>query len=180
MFAWLDEIGEGRELQAVDWDNLPLEEMSPEDWEPLGRLFADLFISRTKHELYQAATRHNFLLYPSATSADTLANEQLQARGFWRDVEHPELGRSIRMPGAIAKGDRAIPAETRPAPALGQHNNEVLAKLASMPVPTNAADSVGSHSKPLAGIKIADFGWFMVGPQTIKPFSRLWRRRHSR
>ncbi len=171
LFAWLDEIGDGRELQSVDWENLQLEEMSEDDWKELRRQFADLFVDRTKRELYEAAMRYDFALFLSATSADTLADEQLQARGFWRDVNHPDLGRSIRVPGAFARGDREIPAETRPAPALGQHNNEVLAKLASMPVPTNAADSVGSHSKPLAGIKIADFGWFMVGPQTIKPFS---------
>ena len=170
-FAWLDEIGEGRELQAVDWEHLPLDEMSADDWEPLGRLFAGLFSNRTKHELYEAATRHNFLLYPSATTADTLANEQLQARGFWRDVEHPNLGRSIRFPGAIAQGDRPIPAQTRPAPALGQHNKEVFANLESATVRTNGAASFTPDTKPLAGIKVADFGWFMVGPQTIKPFS---------
>lgn len=170
-FAWLDEIGEGSELQAVDWEHLPLDEMTEEDWEPLGRLFADLFINRTKHELYEAATQHNFLLYPSATTADTLANEQLQARGFWRDVEHPNLGRSIRIPGPFAQGDRAIPAETRPAPALGQHNKEVFANLKSATARTNGAASFTPDTKPLAGIKVADFGWFMVGPQTIKPFS---------
>ena len=169
--AWLDEIGEGRELQAVDWENLPLDEMSADDWQPLGRLFADLFINRTKHELYEAATRHDFLLYPSATSADTLANEQLRAREFWRDVHHPELGRKIRFPGAIAKGDRPVPALTYPAPALGQHNDEVFAELGNSPVASNGVVSAASDSKPLAGIKIADFGWFMVGPQTIKPFS---------
>ena len=175
LFNWLDEIGEGSELQSLDWDNLAPEEMSIDDWEHLNRLFADVFIGRTKRELYEAAVRHDFALFPSATSADTLASEQLQARGFWRDVNHPGLGRSIRFPGAFAKGDRSIPAQTHPAPALGQHNNEVLAKLGSkrrsMRLPTNAADSVASESRPLAGIKIADFGWFMVGPLTIKPFS---------
>ena len=174
-FAWLDEIGEGLELQSVDWENLPLEEMTAEDWEPLRRLFADLFINRTKQELYEAATRRNFLLYPSATPADTLANVQLRARGFWRDVEHPDLGRSVRFPGALAQGDGPIPAQTHPAPRPGQHNEEVLAELERLPVETNGASAVGSNSlsdaKPLAGIKVADFGWFMVGPQTIKPFS---------
>ena len=169
--AWLDEIGEGGELQSVDWEHLPLNEMSSDDWEPLGRLFADLFVNRTKQELYEAATRHNFLLYPSASSADTLANEQLQARDFWRDVDHPQLGRSIRFPGPIAAGDRQVPAQTRPAPALGQHNDEVFADLDRIPPSSNGAVPAPSDAKPLAGVKVADFGWFMVGPQTIKPFS---------
>lgn len=170
-FDWLDEIGGGQEIQAVDWEHLPLEEMTEEDWEPLGRLFADLFINRTKHELYEAATRYDFLLYPSATSADTLANKQLQARDFWRDVDHPELGRPIRFPGAIARGDCPIPATTRAAPSLGAHNDEVFDRLGSRSARRNGVGSASSAAKPLAGIKIADFGWFMVGPLTIKPFS---------
>lgn len=171
LFAWLDEIGEGRELQAVDWDNLPLDEMSAADWEPVGRRFAELFINRTKQELYEAATRHNFLLYPSATAADTVGNAQLQAREFWRDVHHPELGRAFRFPGAIARGDRPVPAQTRAAPALGQHNDEVFAELRNKPRRSNGVLREAPDIKPLAGIKIADFGWFMVGPQTIKAFS---------
>ena len=172
-FAWLDEIGEAHELQAVDWEHLPLGEMSADDWEPLGRLFADLFKSRTKHELYEAATRHQFLLYPSATSADTLANEQLQSRGFWHDVDHPALDRTIRFPGPIVQGDAPIPAQTHPAPTLGQHNHEVFADLDSPRARMNGASApdADADTKPLAGIKVADFGWFMVGPQTIKPFS---------
>ncbi len=175
LFDWLDEIGEGHDLTSVDWENLPLEQMTAEDWEPLGRIFADLFANRTKHELYEAATRHGFLLYPSATSADTLANEQLKARDFWRDVDHPQLGRSIRFPGPLAAGDHPVPAESRPAPMLGQHNSEVFAHLDGtidrMPASTNGAVPAPSDAKPLAGVKVADFGWFMVGPQTIKPFS---------
>jgi len=168
---WLDEIGEGQELQAVDWEHLPVEEMTAEDWEPVGRLFADLFINRTKRELYEAATTYDFLLYPSATAADTLANEQLRAREFWRDVDHPELGLSIRFPGAIARGDGPIPATTRAAPALGAHNDEVFERLESRSERRNGVGSASASAKPLAGIKIADFGWFMVGPLTIKPFS---------
>ncbi len=171
LFHWLDEIGEGHDLKSVDWENLPLDQMTAEDWEPLGRLFADLFINRTKYELYEAATRHSFLLYPSADSADTLANEQLKARDFWRNVEHPQLGRSIRFPGHIAAGDCPVPTETRPAPTLGEHNEEVYAGLDRVPRSTNGAAPAQSDAKPLAGIRVADFGWFMVGPQTIKPFS---------
>ena len=177
-FAWLDEAGAGRELKSVDWDNLSPEQTSASEWEHLRRLFADVFINWTKRELYEAAVRHEFALFLSATAADTLANDQLQARGFWRDVHHPALGRNIRFPGAFARGangDGAIPAQTHPAPAIGQHNDEVWSTLErthrNMRTRTNDAVAGASDSRPLAGIKIADFGWYMVGPQTIKPFS---------
>ena len=180
MFAWLNELGEGHELQSIDWENLQLGQITEDDWKHFTRLFEDVFIGRTKRELLEAAVRHDFALFPSATTADTLTNEQLKARGFWRDVDHPSLGRSIRMPGPFAQGDHPTPAQTNPAPTLGQHNKEVFAQLASAPEPVAstpapisgaASNGVTPDSRPLEGIKIADFGWFMVGPQTIKAFS---------
>ena len=171
LFEWLDEIGEAPELRSVDWDNLPLDQMSDGDWERLRQAFAAVFAGRTKRELYHAAVRHEFALFPSATAADTLASEQLEARGFWRDVEHLRLGRSIRLPGAFARGDRAIPAQTRPAPTIGEHTDEILGALEdAAPIAVATAPSA-PRRQPLAGIKIADFGWMMVGPMTVKPFA---------
>ncbi len=171
LFDWLNEIGEAQELCSVDWDNLPLGEMTDEDWEQLRRPFATLFQRRTKRELYDAAVRHDFALFPSATAADTLANEQLAARRFWRDVDHPGLGRSLRFPGAFARGDRPIPSETRPAPAIGEHTDDVFGSLEDAAPMVIALTPPPPNPKPLTGIKIADFGWFMVGPQTVKPFA---------
>ncbi len=170
-FRWLDEISEGQELRAVDWDHLPLAEMSDDDWERLRIPMAALFVDRTKQQLYDAAIRYDFGLFPSATTADTLASEQLRARDFWREVDHPRLGRSIRLPGAIARGAQAVPAETRPAPRIGEHNDEVFRELPETASVEAVPDPAASRSKPLAGIKIADFGWFMVGPMTVKPFA---------
>ncbi len=168
---WLDAIDEGHELRSLDWEHLDPEQLSAADWQQLQQLHAEIFINRTKRELYEAAVRYDFALFVYATAADTLANDQLRARDFWRDVHHPHLGRSIRFPGPIAAGDRAVPVETRPAPTLGQHNEEVFANLKRTSASTNGAALARSGAGPLAGVKVADFGWFMVGPQTIKPFS---------
>jgi len=46
------------------------------------------------------------------------------------EVEHPELGRSVRYPGApyaLQKGAWRI---SRRAPRLGEHTGEVLAEIA--------------------------------------------------
>ena len=51
------------------------------------------------------------------------------ARGFPVEVEHPELGRSVRYPGApyvLEKGSWRI---SRRAPQCGEHNDEVFAAL---------------------------------------------------
>ena len=171
---WLSEIDEGQELRSLDWEQMDPEQLSAADWQHFRQLYAEVFINRSKRELYDAAVQHDFGLFPHATAADTLANKQLQAREFWRDVAHPQLGRRIRLPGPIAAGDCAVPAETRPAPALGQHNESVFAEFAELnrgAASSNGAVAALPDAGPLAGVKVADFGWFMVGPQTIKPFS---------
>ena len=60
LFAWLNELGEGHELQSIDWENLQLEQITEDDWKHFTRLFEDVFIGRTKRELLEAAVRHDF------------------------------------------------------------------------------------------------------------------------
>jgi crotonobetainyl-CoA:carnitine CoA-transferase CaiB-like acyl-CoA transferase len=54
---------------------------------------------------------------------------QLAARGFWQEVVHPVLGR-LRLPGFPARFTRAArDFHGTPAPALGQHNEDILVGL---------------------------------------------------
>ncbi len=58
-----------------------------------------------------------------------MPNDQLLARGFYQDLEHPRTG-TTRYPGwplAWSGLPRALHA--RPAPCLGEHNEEVLREL---------------------------------------------------
>ena len=50
-------------------------------------------------------------------------------RGFPVEVEHPKLGRTITYPGAPYKFGGSPWRISRPAPALGEHNQELLAEL---------------------------------------------------
>jgi crotonobetainyl-CoA:carnitine CoA-transferase CaiB-like acyl-CoA transferase len=55
-----------------------------------------------------------------------LNDAHLQDRGFWKQVEHPELGRSFVYPGEAAiYGDSPWRISTR-APLIGEHNAEIL------------------------------------------------------
>jgi len=51
------------------------------------------------------------------------------ARGFPTPVEHPELGRSVRYPGAPYRFEKTPWRISRRAPRLGEHTDEVLAEL---------------------------------------------------
>ena len=55
------------------------------------------------------------------------------ARGFQTPVEHPELGRTIRYPGAPYRFEKTPWRIARRAPRLGEHQGEVFAELAAAP-----------------------------------------------
>ncbi len=52
-------------------------------------------------------------------------DEQLNATGYWQEMDHPTEGR-IRMPGIAPRFSRTAPEIRRPQPRLGEHSLEVL------------------------------------------------------
>jgi crotonobetainyl-CoA:carnitine CoA-transferase CaiB-like acyl-CoA transferase len=65
---------------------------------------------------------------PCATFEDVLQNAQLEARGYWEMVEHPEMGETIKYPGAPVKMKDTPWRIQRRAPLIGEHNEEVYDK----------------------------------------------------
>jgi crotonobetainyl-CoA:carnitine CoA-transferase CaiB-like acyl-CoA transferase len=66
---------------------------------------------------------------PVVHSYDVDLDEQMNARGYWEDVTHPIVGPK-RFPGwPMRYASRTSPWFRRPAPTLGQHNDEVLGSL---------------------------------------------------
>lgn len=81
--------------------------------------------TKTKAELLAAALERDLLIAPVATTREVVESTQLAARGYWRDVVHPELARTVRYPGPFAKlGATPIQYRRRP-PTVGEHNVEV-------------------------------------------------------
>jgi crotonobetainyl-CoA:carnitine CoA-transferase CaiB-like acyl-CoA transferase len=61
---------------------------------------------------------------PVNTSKDIVNSPQLQARGFFAEVEHPKAGK-LKYPTASYKFSESALTYKRPAPLLSQHNEEV-------------------------------------------------------
>ena len=171
---WLRDTEAAPELLAYDWDDHDPLTMTPDEWETLRRPQGEHFAKFSRRELYEAANRHGFGLFPSSTASDLVADPQLEARGFWQELEHPELNRSIRYPGPFAKASRTPPTLRHRAPLIGEHNAEILNGAARVPLsPGDGATkpAPGPTSKPLADLKVADFSWLMIGPMTVKPLA---------
>ena len=58
-------------------------------------------------------------------------NPQLDARGYFSSIEHPVAG-NLRYPGSQIYNDSGWWQLNRPAPTLGQHNEEILAEIGTI------------------------------------------------
>jgi crotonobetainyl-CoA:carnitine CoA-transferase CaiB-like acyl-CoA transferase len=62
-------------------------------------------------------------------SRDLLAHPQLQARGFFEELDHPVVGRCQLPAMPIRLGESGRRWLLRAAPTLGQHNAQILTEL---------------------------------------------------
>ncbi len=60
---------------------------------------------------------------------EAFEDEHFKARGIQVEVEHPELGKSFRYPGAPYAFQKGAWRISRRAPQLGEHTQEVLREL---------------------------------------------------
>ena len=82
---------------------------------------AQTFFFRTQ----EAGLQTGIVLAPE----EALEDEHFRARDFPTEVEHPDLERSITYPGAPYKFEKTPWRISRPAPRLGEHNEELLGPL---------------------------------------------------
>ncbi len=108
-----------------DWERKSWEHMSRAEADELMTVLGRFFMNHTKAELLKLATENRFQLGPCNNAADILKYPQLQARDFWRDIEYPELGVTLKYPGGAVKSTQGYVGPRRRAPRIGEHNEEV-------------------------------------------------------
>jgi crotonobetainyl-CoA:carnitine CoA-transferase CaiB-like acyl-CoA transferase len=125
-------------------------------------------LSRTKLEVVADCQKFEI---PSAgiNNIDDVVDHlpQLQERGYFVEIDHPEAGK-FRYTGRPIVTDGRWWQIRRPAPLLGQHNDEVAAEVeksraSTSPAPA-AAPSERKAKLPLEGIRIADMTVVLAGP----------------
>jgi crotonobetainyl-CoA:carnitine CoA-transferase CaiB-like acyl-CoA transferase len=85
-------------------------------------------MTHTKTELMTGAIKYRIMLYPISSTLDLAESPQLKFRGFWTQVEHPELGTTITYPGKWANNSETPPVISRRAPLIGEHNLEIYGR----------------------------------------------------
>jgi crotonobetainyl-CoA:carnitine CoA-transferase CaiB-like acyl-CoA transferase len=139
---WMDETGARNPLRGTDWlryNRSTLDAAIRSDWESA---IADFFRTRTRAEVHAEGRRRGINACVVATPADVLQDPHLQARTFWTKDAH--LQRPGRFTSFREGPVRSAPRASTP-PSL---------------TPTRTG--------PLAGVRVLDFAWALVGSITTK------------
>lgn len=107
-----EELFADRLKRGVNWDAL--------------KVFLDEWVrEQSVLDLYRKAQARRVPFAPVSTMGDLLSSEHLKARGFFVDITQPVAG-THKYPGAPLKYSRTPWEIRRPAPTLGQHNEEIF------------------------------------------------------
>ena len=116
-------------FETWDWATKSWEDMSREQADKLMELLGEFFMNHTKDELLKLATENRFQLGPCNNAEDVLKYPQLTARGFWKEIEHPELGTSLKYPGGAVVSTQGYTGIRQRAPHIGENNEEIYREL---------------------------------------------------
>ncbi len=106
----------------------PEGQRAPENLERFSVIWYPWIAERTRKEIIDAGQAARVLCGPINNAEDLLNDPHWQARGFWEEIDHPVTGK-VTCPGAPFKMGETPWQVSRPAPLLGQHNEEVYAQL---------------------------------------------------
>jgi crotonobetainyl-CoA:carnitine CoA-transferase CaiB-like acyl-CoA transferase len=96
------------------------------NWDALKLFLQEWAKEQSVLDLYRAAQRRRIPFAPVSTMGDLLASDHLKARGFFAVIDQPDMGGAVTVPGAPYVLSATPWSLRRPAPRLGEHNDEIL------------------------------------------------------
>lgn len=128
-------------MGSPDWaraDYLKDRQTRADSWEAIEPLIAEWCQQHTVEEVFRGGSALRLPCAPADTVAEFAASPQMEARGFFTDVEEPGLGR-VRLPGAAVRMALTPWRLERGAPRPGEHNRAVLCEELGLSAPELAA-----------------------------------------
>ncbi len=140
---WAEEDGQHTGLKGTKWEEIDMMSVTQEMLDEWDLVFGEFFLRHTKEQLVEGALARRMMIYPVNTVADALNHRHFEAREFFIDVDHPELGRTFRYPGPYWKSPGAPWRSKGRAPLIGEHNVDVY------------GDEMGMTRQEMASLKAA-------------------------
>ncbi|MQA00775.1 MAG: hypothetical protein GEU80_15875 [Dehalococcoidia bacterium] len=159
--AWLREEGVEGDYDGPEWSEPTYRVAHLEEFD---RWFIPWVMTKAKSELAAGARRHHLTIGPVRNVDEILADDHIEARGYWTAVESPDGRVRSRAPGVpLIMSETPLRAGGR-APCLGEHTEEVADEPPREPVARIAEDRRSNPEDALDGVRVVDFSWFGAGP----------------
>ena len=141
---WIDKAGLPNPLHGVDWLSYNRSTLDPTLRATWEEAIERFFRTRTKADIAGEGRRRGINACVVAEPADVLSDAHLQARAFWAEQD------GERVPSRFVRLHDGAPAKM-------------------MSRPSNGSQRAG----PLAGVRVLDFSWALVGSITTKTLGDL-------
>jgi crotonobetainyl-CoA:carnitine CoA-transferase CaiB-like acyl-CoA transferase len=86
----------------------------------------NFFVNITRDEAYHGGQKRGFNMGAIRSPDEVMDDPHLADRGFWAEVEYPEIGKTFRHPGPAGIFNGSPWQISRRAPLIGEHNEEIL------------------------------------------------------
>jgi crotonobetainyl-CoA:carnitine CoA-transferase CaiB-like acyl-CoA transferase len=115
-------------IEKWDWNKIHEGEWSREDVDAIMVTLEKFFKRHTKAELLKISLETGIHVGVCLNVEEALKFPQFVERGYWQEVEHPELETSLIYPGSFVKFSDADCKIRFRAPLIGEHNQDILGK----------------------------------------------------
>jgi crotonobetainyl-CoA:carnitine CoA-transferase CaiB-like acyl-CoA transferase len=149
-------------LSGPEWENPKYRDAHSEE---VSKAFAEFIGQFTADEFANEAQRRHLAAAPLNTVGEFVTCEQVRSRHWLQEIEHPVIGH-YRAPGFPMRLSLTPMQIRRPAPLLGQHQDEILAELKDQAAkaPRNLSDHQKVQRPMLEGLRMADLTQQYAGP----------------
>ena len=89
-------------------------------------LFLYLIANMPRNDVYHGGQKRGMNMGAVWSPDEVMEDPHLEDRGFWTEVEYPEIGKTFRHTGPAAICNGSPWSISRRAPLIGEHNEEVL------------------------------------------------------
>ncbi|MBN1381034.1 MAG: CoA transferase [Deltaproteobacteria bacterium] len=129
--AYLNILGEGK---MPDWyanderfTRTSFRELNVKYGDELEVLMEKWLMTKTKNEIFELGRINHVALAPVRDIREVLEDPHLNDRKYFVDVDDPQFGR-LKYPQSALRFSQTPSAVYRPAPTLGEHNEEIFCK----------------------------------------------------